>query len=70
MHDRAKLEARALALRQRLAELASRVSELEKLRGSVDQDERKFIGTSRIEKAVYEAAGLAGQRRDERNRPT
>ena len=68
MHDRAKLEARAFALRQRLAELASRVSEVEKLRDSVDQDERKFFGASCIKKAVYEAVGLAGQRRDERNR--
>jgi hypothetical protein len=68
MHDRAKLEAREFALDQRLAELALRVSKLEKLRNDVDHDERKFFGASRnIKTAVDEAARLAGQQRDEQN---
>jgi hypothetical protein len=43
--------------------LASRISELEKLRNRVANAERKPYGASRIanKKAVYEAAGLVGQ---------
>jgi predicted short-subunit dehydrogenase-like oxidoreductase (DUF2520 family) len=63
MHDLAQLADHVSALHKVGAEMASRISELEKLRNRVAKAERKPYGASRIanKKAVYEAAGLVGQ---------
>jgi hypothetical protein len=62
MHDLTQLADRVFSLN---AEMALRISELEQLRNRVATAERKSYGASRkAKKAVYEAAGLAGQQRD------
>lgn len=67
MHDLAQLTDRVFALQTLGAEMASRISELDELRNQVAKAERKSYSASRKanKKAVYEAAGLAGQQRDE-----
>ncbi|MBR0718972.1 hypothetical protein [Bradyrhizobium liaoningense] len=58
MHDREQLNERISVLHQLLEELASRVSELEKLQDSVAKAEGNVFGEARkARKAVYEAAG-------------
>jgi phosphopantetheinyl transferase (holo-ACP synthase) len=70
MHDLAQLTDRVSALHKLGAEMASRISELEELRNRVAKAERKSYSASRKanKKAVYKAAGLAGQQRDQLQR--
>jgi phosphopantetheinyl transferase (holo-ACP synthase) len=62
MHNLAQLTDRVSALHEVGAEMASRISELEKLRNRVAKAERKSYSASRKanKEAVYEAAGLVG----------
>ncbi|MGY4289045.1 hypothetical protein ACVWXO_008265 [Bradyrhizobium sp. LM2.7] len=62
MDNRARLDDRHFALRQRLDALASQVSELENLRGQVAEAERRIIAAAReTKKAVYEESRWPGQ---------